>query len=395
MIISSPASFLFVGFAFLMASVIVLSIIPLYLENRSVPKTNFILTTVRMNNYVLQMSRSLGKRDLFRLALSSNTKYLLTLNQTQSIMNSSIQYALEQQLKNGDSSDKFYIYILQMRSSTIDLNNMSVSLDFLIVYTRECKSCNTRRQSIIFKQLCSKNQLATSIRFSIPSTNLSFTLSGPVIVYTPSIPIENIGIITRLVSSSQLADLTNPAQTNETVQISNKFLANNYTFIVTTAKSNYFATLDETDTGISANQNNGPIPLAGAVTMYAELAKLIAGQTQYTNGSNALNITINQIMLQFWYSNSTIQVIVDFSIAFSTSCDNNCMKERNNQLIDQLQNLTNTSIHIQPANLTDGQVRIWKSSLYVLYDYSLTTQVIANFTGTIIRAIPPTLSIIY
>ncbi|CAF5137672.1 unnamed protein product, partial [Rotaria magnacalcarata] len=191
--------------------------------------------------------------------------------------------------------------------------------------------------------------------------------------------------------SSQLADLTNPAQTNETVQISNKFLANNYTFIVTTAKSNYFATLDETDTGISANQNNGPIPLAGAVTMYAELAKLIAGQTQYTNGSNALNITINQIMLQFWYSNSTIQVIVDFSIAFSTSCDNNCMKERNNQLIDQLQNLTNTSIHIQPANLTDGQVRIWKSSLYVLYDYSLTTQVIANFTGTIIRAIPPTL----
>ncbi|CAF4957711.1 unnamed protein product, partial [Rotaria magnacalcarata] len=44
---------------------------------------------------------------------------------------------------------------------------------------------------------------------------------------------------------------------------------------------------------------------------------------------------------------------------------------------------------------TDGQVRIWKSSLYVLYDYSLTTQVIANFTGTIIRAIPPTLSIIY
>ncbi|CAF4476742.1 unnamed protein product, partial [Rotaria magnacalcarata] len=53
-----------------------------------------------------------------------------------------------------------------------------------------------------------------------------------------------------------------------------EFLANNYTFIVTTAKSNYFATLDETDTGISANQNDGPIPLAGAVTMYAELAKL-------------------------------------------------------------------------------------------------------------------------
>ncbi|CAF2522783.1 unnamed protein product [Rotaria sp. Silwood2] len=71
------------------------------------------------------------------------------------------------------------------------------------------------------------------------------------------------------------------------------------------------------------------------------------------------------------------------------------MNQRNDQLINQLKNLTNTQIHIQPANLTDGQVRILKGGNYILYDYSLTKQVIANFTGTIIHAIPPTLTIVY
>ncbi|CAF3547045.1 unnamed protein product [Rotaria sp. Silwood1] len=71
------------------------------------------------------------------------------------------------------------------------------------------------------------------------------------------------------------------------------------------------------------------------------------------------------------------------------------MNQRSNQLINQLKNLTNTQINIQPANLTNGQVRILKGNTYVLYDYSLTTQVITNFTGTIIHAIPPTLTIVY
>ncbi|CAF0998703.1 unnamed protein product [Rotaria sp. Silwood1] len=389
----SLTTFVFIGFAFLIASIIVLSLIPLYIENKSVPKTRFILTTVRMNNYVLQMSRSLAKRDLVRF--KSNMKEILTLDEAQSMMNSSIQYALEQQLKAGDNRDKFNIYILQMISYTENSNNMSVTLDFMIVYTRECKSCNIYRRSIIFKQLCSNNQLLTPIPFLIQSTNFSYTLSNPVIVYTPYIPIENIEIITRIVSSLQLDNPTNITNTNEPTQLSNQVLANNYTLTVTTAKSNYFATLDESNTQISASQNDGPVPLAGAVSMYPGLVRTIERQTQSSNGSNVLNIAINQIILQFWYSNSTIQVIVDFLINFSTSCDNNCMNQRSNQLINQLKNLTNTQINIQPANLTNGQVRILKGNTYVLYDYSLTTQVITNFTGTIIHAIPPTLTIVY
>ncbi|CAF3166198.1 unnamed protein product [Rotaria sp. Silwood2] len=412
-IMPSLRTFVFIGFAFLMASMIVLSIIPLYIENKSVPKTRFILTTVRMNNYVLQMSRSLVKRDLVRFKLLSNIKEILTFDEAQSMMNSSIQYALEQQLKVGNNRDKFNIYILQMISYTDDPSNMSVTLDFLIVYTRECKPCSTHRRSIIFKQLCSNNQLLTPIHFLIQSTNLSYTLSDSVIVYTPYIPIENIEIITRtknicfcfndlflfiligIVSSLQLDNPTNVIETTEPTQSSNQFLANNYTLTVTTAKSNYFATLDEANTQISASQNDGPVPLAGAVVMYPELVRIIEQQTQSSNGSNALNITINQIILQFWYSNSTIQVIVDFFINFSTTCDNNCMNQRSDQLINQLKTLTNTQIHIQPANLTDGQVRILKGGNYILYDYSLTKQVIANFTGTIIHAIPPTLTIVY
>jgi hypothetical protein len=47
---------------------------------------------------------------------------------------------------------------------------------------------------------------------------------------------------------------------------------------------------------------------------------------------------------------------------------------------------------MQPANLTDGQVKLFKNGNYVLYNYSLTSQVIANFTGTITSAIPPILT---
>jgi hypothetical protein len=47
-----------------------------------------------MNNYTLYMSRSLGKRDLIRLASVTNTTGILTLDQAQMTMNSSIQYAV-------------------------------------------------------------------------------------------------------------------------------------------------------------------------------------------------------------------------------------------------------------------------------------------------------------
>lgn len=71
------------------------------------------------------------------------------------------------------------------------------------------------------------------------------------------------------------------------------------------------------------------------------------------------------------------------------------MNERSNQLMNQLDNFTNIQINIQPANLADGQVKILKNGNYILYNYSLTTQIIANFTGTIIQALSPTLIIIY
>jgi hypothetical protein len=88
-------------------------------------------------------------------------------------------------------------------------------------------------------------------------------------------------------------------------------------------------------------------------------------------------------------------VIVNFDIYFSTSCDSQCLNQRSNQLSYQLSNLTNTQLQIQPANLTDGQVDIFRNGVYTLFDYSLTTQVITNFSGTIIQAIPPTFTIIY
>jgi len=71
------------------------------------------------------------------------------------------------------------------------------------------------------------------------------------------------------------------------------------------------------------------------------------------------------------------------------------MNQRSTQVTNQLGNLTNTQIYIQPANLTDGQVEILQNGNYILYDYSLTTQVITNFSGTIIYAKSPTLTIIY
>ncbi|CAF0828499.1 unnamed protein product [Rotaria sordida] len=109
------------------------------------------------------------------------------------------------------------------------------------------------------------NQLLISIRFLIQSTNLSYILSDSVIVYTSYIPIENIKIITHIISSLQLDNPTNIIETNESIQVS----------YFSTAKSNYFATLDETNTQISASQNDGPVPLAGAITMYPELIRTV------------------------------------------------------------------------------------------------------------------------
>jgi hypothetical protein len=183
-----------------------------------------------MNNYTLSMTRSLRKRALISLASVSNTTGIVTFNEGQMTMNSSIQYAvsyinsnqniilsiqLEQQLKAGDNADQFNIYILQMTSNTTNPTNMmyeknsnfisiylillisSVTLNFVIVYTRECLSCNKLRQSIIFKQLCSNNQISNPIRFLIQYANLSYTLSNPITVYSSYIPIQNIIVITR------------------------------------------------------------------------------------------------------------------------------------------------------------------------------------------------------
>ncbi|CAF4197605.1 unnamed protein product, partial [Adineta steineri] len=198
MMIPSLTMFIFIGFAFCMASMIILSIIPIYIENKSVEKTNFVLTTVRMDNYTLYMSRALGKRDL-----TSPVTNNLTLDQAQMITNISIQYALEQQLKASDNRDQFNISILDMTSNTSDTTNMSVTLDFLIVYTRECISCDKLRQLNIFQGLGSNNQLSTRINFFIQYSNLSYILSDPTIVYTPNIPIQDIIIITKIVSKSQ------------------------------------------------------------------------------------------------------------------------------------------------------------------------------------------------
>ena len=95
------------------------------------------------------------------------------------------------------------------------------------------------------------------------------------------------------------------------------------------------------------------------------------------------------------YSNSTVQVLIDFIITFPTSCDSPCINQRSIQLSNQFRTLTSTSLQIQPSNLTDGQVRLIKNGTSLLYSYSLTTQVIANFSGTITNAAPPTLTVIY
>jgi len=55
-----------------------------------------------------------------------------------------------------------------------------------------------------------------------------------------------------------------------------EFLAKNYTLIVSTTKNNYLAILEQADnTQISANPNDGPVPLVGAVTMYPELVQTV------------------------------------------------------------------------------------------------------------------------
>jgi len=54
-----------------------------------------------------------------------------------------------------------------------------------------------------------------------------------------------------------------------------EFLANNYTLIVATTKTNYLAILNNAITGNSANTNDGPVPLVGAVTMYPELVQIV------------------------------------------------------------------------------------------------------------------------
>lgn len=90
-----------------------------------------------------------------------------------------------------------------------------------------------------------------------------------------------------------------------------------------------------------------------------------------------------------------MQVLIDFVASFSTSCDDTCMNQRSNQLATQLGNLTGPVIFMQPTNISNGQVRLWKNGALVLYDYSLTAQVIANCSGTIARVTSPTLPIVY
>jgi len=54
-----------------------------------------------------------------------------------------------------------------------------------------------------------------------------------------------------------------------------EFLANTYTLTTTTTKTNYIAILNDAITQNSANQNDGPVPLVGAVTMYPELTQIV------------------------------------------------------------------------------------------------------------------------
>lgn len=218
-----------------------------------------------------------------------------------------------------------------------------------------------------------------------------------------------------------------------------EFLASNYALTLSTSKNNYIATLDEVATQNSASPNDGPVPLFGAPTMYPELTQLVREPSQLGRCSKSISFThylpflssdctSNAIVkyfeytqhhhqwyhlailvatthwdrseniidfLPFRYSNSTVQILMDFLITFSTSCDSQCTNQRSMQLNNQLRNLTNVQVHIQPGNLSDGQVRIRKNGTSVLYRCSLTTQVISNFTGTITLATPPTLITLY
>ncbi len=116
-LIPSFTMMIFLAFAFFISSMIVLSIIPLYLGDISVAKTSFIQTSridlfdyeqkifvlaVQISNFTLSMSQSIGKRDLSRLAFVTNTTGFVTLNQGQMAMNSSIQYAVSSQDSNSN-----------------------------------------------------------------------------------------------------------------------------------------------------------------------------------------------------------------------------------------------------------------------------------------------------
>lgn len=61
---------------------------------RNNKKKKIFLLAVRISNYTLSMSQSIGKRDLSQLLSVINPRAFVTLNQGQMTMNSSIQYAV-------------------------------------------------------------------------------------------------------------------------------------------------------------------------------------------------------------------------------------------------------------------------------------------------------------
>jgi len=71
-----------------------------------------------------------------------------------------------------------------------------------------------------------------------------------------------------------------------------ELFVNNYSLTVTTAKSNYFATLDEVTTQNSASQNAGPVPLTGATTMYSGLAQTVAFHLPFPSISKLIYLYI-------------------------------------------------------------------------------------------------------
>ena len=89
--------------------------------------------------------------------------------------------------------------------------------------------------------------------------------------------------------------------------------------------------------------------------------------------------------------NSTVEILTSFLMIFSTDCNAQC------QILiqQQLTNLTHVQIQIQPASVSDGQVYLNTNGNSVLYQYSLTTQVISNFSGTVISTKSPISTVVY